>query len=107
VKIESSWDYFHEALGTFEEGLRNTELYYSGKISYEEWAQMDASLWKGLPLAHLEELAMRIKLVKGARETFEALKEAGIRPILLSCGLNLVVKRVAGSWASRITWPTS
>ena len=95
MEIESSWDYFHEALGTLEEGLRNTELYYSGKISYEEWAQMDASLWKGLPLAHLEELAMRIKLVKGARETFEALKEAGIRPILLSCGLNLVVKRVA------------
>ena len=96
VEIESSWDYFHEALGTLEEGLRNAELYYSGEISYEEWAQMDASLWRGLPLAYLEELATRIGLVKGAKEAFRALKEAGIRPILLSSGLDLVVKRVAG-----------
>ena len=95
MEIESSWDYFHEALGTFEEGLRNAEQYYSGRISYEEWAQLDAGLWRDLPVAYLEELAMRVRLIKGARETLRALKEAGIRPILLSCGLNLVVKRVA------------
>jgi len=95
VEVESSWAYFHEALGTLEEGLRNAEQYYSGRISYEEWAQLDAGLWRDLPVAYLEELAMRVRLIKGARETLRALKEAGIRPILLSCGLNLVVKRVA------------
>ena len=95
VEIPSSWAYFHKALGTFEGALRNAELYYSGQISYEEWAQLDVSLWRGLPLARLRELAMRIKLIKGAKETFEVLRELGIRPILLSCGLNLVVEKVA------------
>ena len=90
-----SWTAFHAWLGTLEQGRRYAELYFSGRISYEEWAELDAGLWAGLPLSSLKRLAERFRLVRGAREVFEALRAAGIKTALLSCGIGLVVRRVA------------
>ena len=47
---EHSWQFVHKSLGTWVEGRKYREMFFDGRISYEEWALLDASLWRGLPL---------------------------------------------------------
>jgi len=90
-----SWTYFHKALGTWSEARRYAELYRRGRITYHEWAQLDAGLWRGVPVSLMEELAEEVPLVPGAVETFKSLRAAGVELVLLSCGLDVMVRRVA------------
>jgi len=94
VGVES-WIYFHEALGTWGEARKYAELYRRGRITYYEWAQLDASLWRGTPVSLLEELVEEVPLTPGAVEAVRALRAAGVEIVLLSCGLDVMVRRVA------------
>ena len=43
TRIESCWQFIHERLDTWEKGGKvNAQLYFSGKISYDDWARLDA-----------------------------------------------------------------
>ena len=94
VAVES-WPYFHERLGTTAQARRYAELYRRGLITYEEWARLEASLWRGLPKALLRRLAEEAPLVPGAREAIQALRAHGVELVLLSCGVDVMVEVVA------------
>jgi phosphoserine phosphatase len=94
VKVYSSWQHLHEALGTWDRGRRYAEQFFKGAISYEEWARLDASLWRGYPLDKVQRIVGLIPYTEGAREAIDALRNAGFKVVLLSAGLSLITDRI-------------
>ncbi len=91
----NSWQYLHERLGTWDLGRRHLERYRAGEISYEEWAQLDASLWRGIRVEEVEGILGEIPLRRGADRLIEALKANGIKVGIISAGLLPLAKRLA------------
>jgi len=88
LKVRSSWQHLHEALGTWDKGKQYAEQFSQGLISYEEWAELDAFLWRGQPLE-------KVKLIIGGMPyTLGAEEKGGFRVVLLSAGLSLVTERI-------------
>mgnify|MGYP005831086755 FL=1 len=91
LNTKSTWQSIHEALNTIKD--RRLEKYrsdfFSGKIPYQEWADLEASLWRGTPYLTVEEAVMSIPFIPGAEYTVRKLLEKGIEVIALSSGIPL------------------
>ncbi len=93
--VKSSWQYLHERLGLWEnEADEFQRLFRSGEIGYHEFCRRDAALWKGLSLERVMRVIDEIPYNEGVKETFEALRTAGIFTVILSTGLSLLVEKV-------------
>ena len=96
TRVESCWQFIHERLGTWERGGKvNAQLYFSGKISYDDWARLDAALWKGVSLEEIRGIVAGIQLMDGVEEVFDFLRRNEVRIALLTAGLNLLAERIA------------
>ncbi len=91
----SIWWRLHEHFGTEVEGRRFYDQYFAGEITYNQWADLDASLWKGQSVEEVMSVVKATKLVPGATETVVRLKEAGIKVAILSGGLDVLAEDVA------------
>ncbi|MFW9804946.1 MAG: HAD family hydrolase [Candidatus Thorarchaeota archaeon] len=91
----SIWWRLHEYFNTEREGKLYYDQYFSGEISYNEWAYLDAGLWKGQSLDEVLNLVNATKLVPGAAEVVANLKEHGIHVAILSGGLDILAENVA------------
>jgi phosphoserine phosphatase len=89
-----SWQFVHEALGTWDEGRKYREMFFEGRISYEEWSLLDASLWPGLPLHRVKLIVDSMPYTCGAEETISTLRNKRFKVFLLSAGLSLVSERI-------------
>jgi len=96
VKVNSSWQHLHEVLGTWDQGEQYAEQFFRGAITYEEWARLDASLWKGLPLERVREIIYALPYFDGAKDVIVVLRKSGFKVVLLSAGLSLVTERIEG-----------
>lgn len=94
VKVNSSWQHLHEVLGTWDQGKRYAEQFFRGAITYEEWARLDASLWRGLPLERVKEIIDALPYFDGAKDVIVSLRRSGFKVVLLSAGLSLVTERI-------------
>ena len=91
------WQTIHDFLGT-DEGRRvkAREDFYSGKISYREWAEHDLLLWqeketdRGMILDSLGS----ISLMPGARECLRILKQEGLKLGVVSGSLEIALAKV-------------
>lgn len=92
--VDSVWQFIHTYLGTADEASRYREMYRRGEITYEQWALLDASLWKGVSEKRLKEIVRRIRLRDGARELISGLKVKGIKTAAISAGLDIVTNYV-------------
>jgi len=93
TKIESTWQYLHMKLGTWDAGRVFAQKYWRGEINYQEWAEKDSMLWKNLPVERFVSILRQISYVDGAVETFEELKRRGIRTGIVSAGISLLADR--------------
>jgi len=93
TRIESTWQYLHIKLGTWEAGRVFAQKYWKGEINYQEWAEKDSMLWKNLPVERFVSILRNISYVDGAVETFEELKRRGIRTGIVSAGISLLADR--------------
>jgi len=89
-----SWQYVHENLGTWNEARGYVEEFFRNQITYDEWAKLDAALWKNQPLTRITEIISQMPYTEGAKETLATLKEKGIKTYLLSAGLTQVAQRI-------------
>jgi phosphoserine phosphatase len=89
-----SWQYIHENLGTWPQAQENKKQFFAGRITYEDWAQLDASLWRNQPISRLNQIVSQMRYVRGAEETLATLNRRGFLLYLLSAGLSLVGERV-------------
>ena len=93
-EAESSWELIRKVFG-----IPNLwEKYRSGLVSREEAMKGEYSFWryKDAKKEKLQKLFQEsYRPVKGAKETVEALKERGLKVVIISEGPCLAVKRVA------------
>ncbi len=89
-----SWQYIHEKLGTWNQAKKHYNQFFQSQITYEQWAKLDAALWKKQPLAKIDQIISRMPYTKGARQTIITLKREGINMYLLSAGLTQVAERL-------------
>jgi len=89
-----SWRCLHEALGTWSQGKKYFRQFFDGGITYEEWARLDASLWRGQPIRKIQRIVDAIPYVDGAKKVITSLRRGGFWVVLLSAGLSLVAERI-------------
>jgi len=94
LKAVSSWKFFHERLGTWEKGKQYAEQFFQGAITYEDWARLDASLWRGKKLEKIKQIVSNIPYTDGARHVITTLRKHGFKVVLLSAGLSPVIERI-------------
>jgi phosphoserine phosphatase len=87
----SIWEYIHKRLGKwygFAEEYQNQFL--AGRISYEEFCEHDAQVWKGMKVEELLKIIKTVPFHPGVDELIHYLKEKGLKLSMVSSGLSLL-----------------
>jgi phosphoserine phosphatase len=98
VDVPSSWRVIHDYFGDHnDDGLR---LFLANKIDDHEFIRMDIRVWwkhaPNLSVDDLERILASVPLMPGARELVEGLHARGARTAIVSGGLDVLARRVAG-----------
>ena len=92
--FEYSWELLHDHFST-DRDVREAvkHKFFSGSISYQEWADHDIGLWckKGACRKDFEEACKKLKLMAGARETLLSLKKAGCKLAIISGSVDILL----------------
>lgn len=94
MKVASSWQFLHEKLGTWNKGKHHAEQFFQGVITYEDWARLDASLWRGLKLERVRQIVDSMPYTNGAQDVITTMRRNGFKVVLLSAGLSVVTERI-------------
>jgi phosphoserine phosphatase len=89
-----SWQHIHRELGTWNQAKKHRDQFFKNQITYEEWARLDAGLWKSQPLTKITQIISQIRYTEGAEKTLTTLKQRGIISYLLSAGLAQAAERI-------------
>jgi phosphoserine phosphatase len=95
VKEKSIWEKLHEIFGTIEASKKNRDKFFSGQITYKEWAELDTSLWQGQNFDTFLKIVDKFEYTDGAKEFFSYLKKQGIKSAIITSGLFRLANRVA------------
>ena len=87
----SIWEYIHKRLGKWY-GLAEQyqSQFLAGKISYEEFCERDAQVWKGMRVEEVLEIIKSVPFQPGADELINYFKKKGVKLSLVSSGLSLL-----------------
>ena len=91
TKERSVWEYIHKQLGKwygFAEEYQNQFL--AGKISYQEFCERDAQVWKGMNVKDLSKIIKSVPFHSGVGELIDYLKNKGLKLAMISSGLSLL-----------------
>ncbi|MHA2353350.1 MAG: HAD family hydrolase [Candidatus Thorarchaeota archaeon] len=94
TKHSSVWWRLHEHFGTTVEGRLYYDQYFAGEINYDQWADLDAGLWKGKTLEEVMEVVHSTHLAPGAKETIQILKDNALKTAILSGGLDIMANDI-------------
>jgi len=94
TQVESTWQYIHERLGTWQKGKVSARDYWSGRIDYVKWAELDSSMWRGIDIRRIKSIVDEIPYMHGARETIVRLREREKLLGIVSAGVSLLSNRV-------------
>ncbi|MEM2795566.1 MAG: HAD family phosphatase, partial [Thermofilaceae archaeon] len=94
TKTSSIWQYLHTLFGTKEKAVSTAEAFKQGRITYEDWARLDAALWKGRKLDELQKALHDIEIREGARELIILAKKKGLYTLAISAGLGFITNEV-------------
>jgi phosphoserine phosphatase len=80
--------------GTDGTNRERFDAYLAGRLSYAEWVALDISGWRDAGATRDQIVAAfePLKLVSGARETLDALRERGVRLAVVSGTLDLLLE---------------
>jgi phosphoserine phosphatase len=93
--IKSSWEYLHRRLNLWDNHADAYQMMFrNGLISYEEFCERDALLWKGLSTSRIDEIISEVPLQEGAAGAVRILKDLGIYTVIISSGLSFLVDRI-------------
>lgn len=94
--LKFSWQVFHDYFQTDKHRREDAKnAFFSGKISYLQWAEHDISLWKEKN-ARKDDFFKAIsglKLMEGAMEALNELKKRGIKLAIISGSLNIILEK--------------
>ena len=87
----SIWEYIHIRLGKwygFAEDYQKQFL--AGQISYEEFCERDAKVWKGMRVEKLSKIVETVPFHPGADELIHYFKNKGLKLAIISSGLSVL-----------------
>jgi phosphoserine phosphatase len=91
TRERSIWEYIHKRLdkwyGFAEEYQKK---FLAGEISYEQFCERDAQVWRGMRLEELIEIAKTVLFHPGVDELMKYLKNKGLKLALVSSGLSIL-----------------
>ena len=91
TKERSIWEYIHKKLGKwygFAEEYQKRFL--AGKISYQEFCELDAQVWRGMKIDELLKIVKTVPFHPGTGELIDCLKTRGLRLAMVSSGLSVL-----------------
>ncbi|MCP3980863.1 MAG: HAD-IB family phosphatase [bacterium] len=82
--------------GTPDHNKERYALYKAGKLSYAEWVELDVTGWRdaGATRDELVEAFAPLRMRDGVREALESLRDAGMRLVVISGTLDLMLNTV-------------
>jgi phosphoserine phosphatase len=92
--VEYAWETLHRSLGVSEEENReNIRAYTSKEISYKEWTKRDLVLLHkhGATKDKIIAIVQKLKLMEGAKETVQHLKNKGYKLAVISGSFKTVI----------------
>lgn len=89
-----SWQHIHQNMGTWTQAEKHHNLFFKNQITYKQWAQLDAALWKNQPLTKINQIINHMPYTRGAKQTITTLKQKQVKTYLLSAGLTQVAERI-------------
>ncbi len=94
--VTFSWQIFHDYFQTDKHRREDAKnKFFSGKISYSEWAEHDINLWreKNAKKEDFFKAMSHLKLMNGALGTLQELKKRGLKLAIISGSLNIILER--------------
>jgi len=94
--VKFSWNIFHDYFNVDmkrRENARND--FFNGKISYLQWAQHDVSMWKekGAKKQDFLKAIEHLRLMNGAIETLQELKNNNMKLAIISGSMNILLEK--------------
>jgi phosphoserine phosphatase len=87
----SIWEYIHIRLGKwYGYAEEYQKQFLAGKISYEEFCERDAQVWKGMKMEELLEMVKAVPFHPGADTLLFHIKQKGLKLAVVSSGLSLL-----------------
>ena len=97
--IDYSWRLFHDFFQTDKHKREDAKnKFFNGEISYLEWAEHDIGMWQELNSKKDDFFKAiensDIKLMEGALEVLDKLKEKGMKLAIISGSLNVILEKL-------------
>jgi phosphoserine phosphatase len=97
IDYPSTWTWVHDHFGVHNR--ESVDAFLRGEIDDMEFMRRDISLWMrkrpGLCQADMAEILRPLPFMKGLQETTAALRQAGMRLVIISGGLESVAGQIA------------
>ena len=91
TRERSIWEYIHKKLGKWYGFAENYQKrFLAGEISYEQFCEFDAEVWKGMKVEELVRIAESVPFYPGADQLIAYLKSKGLKLGMVSSGLSLL-----------------
>ena len=91
TKEKSIWQYIHVKLGKwYGFADRYQERFLAGDISYEQFCELDAQVWKGMRVEELMKIVETVPFYPGVDELINHLKKKGLKLGMVSSGLSVL-----------------
>lgn len=95
TRERSIWEYIHKKLGKWYGFAENyQEQFLAGIISYEEFCERDAQVWKGMRIEEVIEIAQTVPFHPGVDELIRYMKAKGLKLSVVSSGLSVLANWV-------------
>jgi len=92
VDSKGSWMEVHNVVGTAKQSEIHGKEFYEGKITFDEWARKDVSLWKGIEINKIYEALYKIPPMNGI-EAIKKLRKK-YKLAIISGGLKILAERI-------------
>jgi len=97
VDYRSCWTWIHDHFSVDNEDALNE--FIEGRIDDREFMRRDIALWRKrnpcLCRSDLDSILEPLPITDGVAETVNALKEAGIKAVIITGGIDIVAERIA------------
>ncbi|ODS37632.1 hypothetical protein BEH94_10430 [Candidatus Altiarchaeales archaeon WOR_SM1_SCG] len=97
VDSKGSWREVHEALGTVKQAEPHERLFYEGKISFDDWAELDTKLWAGTDIEKIKEILYEIRPMRGITYTLNKLRK-NYKLAIISGGLQILADKIKNDY---------
>jgi len=94
-RVRDPWVHLHEFLGVAEQARDLIPRWRRGEISYDEWARLDAALWRGVLRAKMVAALDKNPVRRGARELMGWFTSKAIPCVGISTGLSIFHEQTA------------